>query len=129
MSVSAIAERRAEIVAAIAAGTMPQDEALAALAALTPDTASTSFAITVGASGGLRVVGKGLPFPLGCTQYAEGWETILDHADAIRQALVDGEAYLSRKGDTPEATARKAAHPKRVEAAAKKAASAAKRAA
>jgi hypothetical protein len=88
-----------------------------------------AFSLSVGAAGGLRVTGKGIPFPLGCTQYAEGWETILSHTAEISAAIEAGKDYLSRKTDDPVAQARKANHPVRRAAAERAKQSAAKRAA
>lgn len=82
--------KREEVLQRLSEGEITVEEANAALAPKQQD-----FAMNVTQEKKcLRIVGPGVFFR-GMTGYADGWKTVLKHADEIRQFLKDNEEELA----------------------------------
>jgi hypothetical protein len=86
-----------EILAQVAAGTLAPEAASKLLPSGNGNGGPQGFSMTVTSEKKcLMVKGPGLNARMGCTQYAQGWETILKHADDIRK-FIAAHPELARK--------------------------------
>ncbi len=90
---------KSEIVAAIAAGTLSPEKALAALNALDASAKGDEFrTVKLSEKGAInlgRIPGANAQF--GCIMYASALEYIFKHQDKIKAFIVDNATKVSRK--------------------------------
>ena len=89
-------QTRQEVIAALAAGKINEDQALKCLAALDREASQRALTLKVSEKGAISVYGLGR-WPL--TLYVEQFIRLLDHGTVIRQFAKDNNSLLSRKGD------------------------------
>lgn len=90
---------RDDVLLALNAQEISIEEAAKALDALKP-LRNLGFNMKLSDKRAITIRGKGLSGRFGCTNYAQGWLTLLDHADEIRAFIEANRDALAWKTDT-----------------------------